>query len=47
MAQGVSSSGSPADIWLIIKGKITEFGQEPQNVQVIMEEGAPTAELCL
>ena len=47
VALGVPSSGSPADIRLIIEGKLTELGREPQNVQVVMEEGTPTAGLRL
>ena len=47
VALGVPSSGSPADVRLIIEGKLTELGREPQNVQVVMEEGTPTAGLRL
>ena len=47
MTLGVLSSDSPAGIQLIIEGKITKLGREPQNVQVIIEEGTPMAELHL
>ena len=44
---GVPSSGSSADIWLVIEGKITKLQWEQQNIQVVIEESKPMPGLDL
>ena len=43
VALEVSSSGTSADIWLIIEGKLTKLGREPHNIQVVIDKGTPMA----
>ena len=47
VALEVPSSGTSADIRLIIEGRLTELGREPHNVQVVIDEGTPMAALDL
>ena len=47
VALEVPSSGTSADIRLIIEGRLTKLGQEPHNVQVVIDEGTPMAALDL
>ena len=47
VALEVLSSGTSADIRLIIEGKLTELGRESHNVQVVIDEGTPMAALDL
>ena len=43
VALEVPSSDTTADIRLIIEGKLTDLGQEPHIVQVVIDEGMPVA----
>ena len=43
VALEVPSSVTTADIRLIIEGKLTDLGQEPHNMQVVIDEGTPVA----
>ena len=45
VALEVLSSGTSADIRLIIEGKLTKLGWEPHNVHVVIDKGTPMAVL--
>ena len=47
VALEVLSSGTSADIRLIIEGKLTKLGRKPLNIEVAMDKGTPMAVLDL
>ena len=47
VALEMPSSGTSADIRLMVEGKLNKLGRESHNIQVVIDEGMPMAALGL